>query len=194
MNIVDKCFPDIQEIDKTIELYKETKYAYIKQEILSGKHDERLNMMMEESPLIPLLFLSGFKIEPVMVEGLDLEEFNFNDETRKVLTMLYNKEYADHWMEYCVNNIDEQVYDIHSSAVILFEPGFYLELFKEDVYWLDEYAYCLEYTSVPQLKFLYAYWLNLITKQKETYKKLLDDYLGLPFYEDGEELVDLDDL
>lgn len=194
MNIVDKCFPDITQIDKTIELYKESKYAYIKQEILSGRHDERLNTMMEDQPLIPLMFLSGFQIDPVMVEGLDLQEFNYNEETRKILTDLYGKDYADHWIEHSINNIEEQVYEIISYAVILFEPDFYLELFKEEVNWTDDYTYCLEYNSVRQLSFLYDYWLKLITSQKDKFKRLLDEFLELPYYEDGEQLIDFENL
>lgn len=194
MNIVDKCFPDIQQIDATIELYKDSKYAYIKQEILSGKHDERLNTMMEESPLIPILFLSGYNDEIVMVEGLDLREFNFNETTKKILTELYGEEYADHWLEHSIYNIEEQVYDVVSYAVIAFESNFYVELFKEQVDWQDDYTYCLEYVSVEQLDFLYKYWLDLINKQKDIFKRALDTYLDFPFYENGEEIVNLDDL
>jgi len=194
MNMINKCFPDIQQIDATIELYKDSKYAYIKQEILSGKHDKRLNTMMEECPLIPLLFLSGHNKDVVMVEGLDLIEFNLNELTKTILTELYGEEYANHWLEYSINNIDEQVYDIVSSSIILFEPNFYLNLFKEEVDWQDDYTYRLEYTSVEQLDFLYKYWLDLINKQKDAFKKVLDTYLSSPFYENGEEIVDIDEL
>lgn len=193
MNIVDKCFPDIQQIDETIELYKESKYAYIKQEILSGKHDERLMAIMHNIPLVPLLFLSGFDKDPVMEEGNDLRKYNFNKRTFDILSQLYGEAYAHHWIKFCINNLEEEIWEVTSEGILIFKD-YPVCLFKEEVNWDDDYTYTLEYYSVRKLTFLQGYWLNLLTKHKDDFKIELDTYLSVTFYEDGEELVDLDDL
>ena len=130
-----------------------------------------------------------------MTEGYEVCEFTFGDRAVKFLTELYGEEYAKHWIEFSTERIaDEQIYEIQSSAVIIFEPSFCLELFKENIIYSDEYTYSVEYISRYELLFLNDYWFNLIKQQKEIYKEALNKYLNSTFYENGEEIVNIDEL
>lgn len=198
MELTNKCSPDINDIDATIELYKGKKIAFIKSLITSGEYDEQILNMALSYPIVPILFFSGRDGNSVMRESYNRREFFLSDDiTIDILRNFLKPVDAG----VCTQNILYQTniapYEISQNAMIRMTvqngKTYVATLFEDDVATMDDYNYAIDYYSNSKYDFLYDYLLDLLIKNKEKYAEVLSPYL-LDFDDYGEQIVDIDEL
>lgn len=197
MDLTKICSPDIHEIDATIKLYEGKKIAFIKSKVLSGEYDTQLLNIALSYPFIPVLYFSGVSEEMVMSESLNTREYNFSDDASKFLAKLYGEEKANKYIQGISRRLEMAPYEIRQNGIIRIalndDKTYVISLFEDDIETFDEYSYAVYYYSDQKYIFLSKYWEELLNANKEAFGSILDTYL-IDEYEDGEEIVDIDDL